>query len=43
MPLVAVIPEPKTQVEVREVAEPDLEPNSALLSVELSEDPWRAV
>ncbi len=37
MPLVAVIPEPKTQVEVREVAEPDLEPNSALLSVELSE------
>jgi threonine dehydrogenase-like Zn-dependent dehydrogenase len=37
MPLVAVIPEPNTPVEVREVAEPDLEPNSALLEVEVSE------
>ena len=37
MPLVAVIPEPNTPVELREVAEPDLEPNSALLEVELSE------
>lgn len=37
MPLVAVIPKPKTAVEVREVPEPDLEPNSALLEVELSE------
>jgi threonine dehydrogenase-like Zn-dependent dehydrogenase len=37
MPLVAVIPEPNMPVEVREVAEPDLEPNSALLEVELSE------
>ncbi len=37
MPLVAVIPKPNTPVEVREVAEPDLEPNSALLEVELSE------
>ena len=37
MPLVAVIPKPKTAVEVREVLEPDLEPNSALLAVELSE------
>src|SRR4026208_839614 len=37
MPLVAVIPNPHAPVEVREVAEPDLEPNSALLAVELSE------
>jgi threonine dehydrogenase-like Zn-dependent dehydrogenase len=37
MPLVAVIPKPNTPVEVREVAEPDLETNSALLEVELSE------
>lgn len=37
MPLVAVIPEPNAPVEVREVAEPDLEPNSALLGVEVSE------
>jgi len=37
MPLVAVIPEPNAEVEVREVAEPDLETNSALLEVELSE------
>jgi threonine dehydrogenase-like Zn-dependent dehydrogenase len=37
MPIVAVIPEPKSPVELREVAEPDLESNSALLEVELSE------
>jgi len=37
MPIVAVIPQPNTPVEVREVAEPELEPNSALLEVELSE------
>src|SRR5215213_5723189 len=37
MPLVAVIPAPNAPVEVREVAEPDLEPNSALLEVEVSE------
>ena len=37
MPLVAVIPEPNRPVEVREVAEPDLERNSALLEVEVSE------
>src|SRR5215208_8380835 len=37
MPLVAVIPEPNRPVEVREVVEPDLELNSALLEVELSE------
>jgi threonine dehydrogenase-like Zn-dependent dehydrogenase len=37
MPIVAVIPEPNTAVELREVAEPDLESNSALLEVELSE------
>lgn len=37
MPLVAVIPEPNSAVEVREVAEPNLEPDSALLEVELSE------
>lgn len=37
MPLVAVIPEPNAPVEVREVAEPELEPDSALLKVEVSE------
>ncbi len=37
MPLVAVIPKPKAPVEVREVREPDLEQNSALLEVEVSE------
>jgi L-iditol 2-dehydrogenase len=37
MPLVAVIPNPHAPVEVREVVEPELEPNSALLAVELSE------
>ena len=37
MPLVAVIPEPNALVELREVPEPELEPNSALLAVELSE------
>jgi threonine dehydrogenase-like Zn-dependent dehydrogenase len=35
--LAAVIPEPHAAVEVREVEEPELEPGSALLSVELSE------
>ncbi|HEV2800749.1 MAG TPA: zinc-binding dehydrogenase [Pyrinomonadaceae bacterium] len=34
---VALIPAPQASVEVREVAEPELEENSALLSVELSE------
>ena len=37
MPIVAVIPKPNTPVEVREVSEPELELNSALLEVELSE------
>ena len=37
MPLVAVIPEPNAPVEVREVVAPDLESNSALLAVEVSE------
>ena len=37
MPLVAVIPKPNSPVEVREVAEPDLELNSALLEVDVSE------
>lgn len=37
MPLVAIIPEPNAPVELREVARPELEPNSALLEVELSE------
>jgi len=37
MPLVAVIPQPGAPVEVREVPAPDLEPDSALLEVELSE------
>jgi threonine dehydrogenase-like Zn-dependent dehydrogenase len=35
--LVAVIPEPGAAVELREVAEPELEPGSAMLAVELSE------
>src|SRR4028119_455741 len=35
--LVALIPEPHAPVELREVAEPQLEQNSALLEVELSE------
>jgi threonine dehydrogenase-like Zn-dependent dehydrogenase len=37
MPLVGVIPKPNDPVEVRVVSSPDLEPNSALLAVELSE------
>jgi L-iditol 2-dehydrogenase len=37
MPRVAVIPQPNSPVEIREVPEPQLEPNSALLEVELSE------
>jgi threonine dehydrogenase-like Zn-dependent dehydrogenase len=37
MPVVAVIPKPNADVEVREVAAPDLEVNSALLAIELSE------
>ena len=37
MPRVEVIPEPNARVEIREVAEPQLEPDSALLEVELSE------
>lgn len=37
MPFVAVIPKPKSSVELREVPEPELELNSALLEVELSE------
>src|SRR5689334_14449659 len=37
MPLVAVIPEPNAPVEVREVVEPELEINSALLAVDVSE------
>ena len=37
MPVVAVIPKPNSPVEVREVPAPDLELNSALLEVELSE------
>jgi threonine dehydrogenase-like Zn-dependent dehydrogenase len=35
--LVALIPEPHAQVEVREIAEPELEAGAALLTVELSE------
>ncbi len=35
--LAAVMPKPDAPVELRELAEPDLEPNSALLRVELSE------
>jgi L-iditol 2-dehydrogenase len=37
MPRVAVIPKPNSPVEIREVAEPELEQDSALLAVELSE------
>lgn len=37
MPLVAVIPKPNSAVELREVPTPELEENSALLDVELSE------
>ena len=37
MPIVAVIPKPNSPVELREVPEPELEPHSALLRVELSE------
>ncbi len=37
MPIVAVIPEPNAAVELREVPSPELEPDSALLHVELSE------
>lgn len=37
MPTVAVIPEPKAPVELRDIPEPDLEMNSALFEVELSE------
>lgn len=37
MPIVAVIPKPNAPVEMREVPTPALEPDSALLSVELSE------
>jgi threonine dehydrogenase-like Zn-dependent dehydrogenase len=37
MPIAAVIPSPNSPVELRQIATPDLEPNSALLSVELSE------
>jgi L-iditol 2-dehydrogenase len=37
MPKVALIPHPDAAVEIREVRLPELEPNSALLEVELSE------
>src|SRR5678816_3513306 len=37
MPLVALIPKPNAPVELREVPRPKLEPDSALLEVELSE------
>jgi threonine dehydrogenase-like Zn-dependent dehydrogenase len=37
MPIVAVIPQPNAPAELREVTEPDLEQNSALFQVELSE------
>src|SRR5262245_16854108 len=37
MPRVAVIPEPNSAVEIRELPEPQLEPDSALFDVELSE------
>src|SRR5438874_2115637 len=37
MPRVAVIPKPNSPIEIREVEEPQLEPDSALLDVELSE------
>jgi L-iditol 2-dehydrogenase len=37
MPTVAAIPTPNADAEIREVPHPELEPNSALLQVELSE------
>src|SRR5712671_4919886 len=37
MPRVAVIPKPNSPIEIREVAEPELEQDSALLELELSE------
>ena len=37
MPTVALIPKPNAPVELREVPEPELEKDSALLDVELSE------
>src|SRR5256714_12953563 len=37
MPRVAVIPCPNSQVEIRDIPEPPLEGNSALLDVDLSE------
>jgi len=37
MPKVAVIPRPNAPVELREVPSPELEPDSALLEVDLSE------
>src|SRR2546421_2958494 len=37
MPRVAVIPKPNSPIEIREVSEPELEQDSALLDVELSE------
>jgi L-iditol 2-dehydrogenase len=37
MPRIAVIPKPNSPVEIREVAEPELEQNSALFEVEFSE------
>ena len=37
MPRVAVIPKPNAPVEIRDIPEPRLEPDSALLEVELSE------
>jgi hypothetical protein len=37
MPLVAVIPQPNAPVELREVSSPELEADSALFDVELSE------
>ena len=37
MPLVALIPKPNAPVELREIPRPELEPDSALLEVELSE------
>src|SRR6266567_6907296 len=37
MPLAAVIPAPNASVEIRDVSVPELQPNSALLAVELSD------
>src|SRR5262245_46286574 len=37
MPTVAVIPQPNAPAELREIPTPELEPDSALLEVELSE------